>query len=892
MPQKTNLNVDPYYDNFDQEKNFYKMLFRPGYSIQARELTQLQTILQNQIEQFGKYAFKQGELVIPGEVGFNTKLNFAKLSSVSEIPVNQDGQVVYKKYDIRELRGERLRGLTSGVVGSVVDADIASETESDVVFVNYTNSGNSGNENTFRQGETLEVVDGVNTPLLVVGTDGSVLPTSIQVTNPDTSEVTSLESPAMGYASAVQVEEGIYFVNGYFVRNSEQLLVVDKYYDKPSAKIGFKISESIVTPEEDESLYDNAIGSNNYTAPGAHRLKISLDLIKYELSQTTDKNFIQLLSVRRGSVQSQIVKTDYNLLEQTLARRTFDESGDYVVDNFSLDIREYYQKNGNFGVYSKDDLGLVNGISETEAEDKLVASVGSGKAYVKGFEIVNKETKYVEINKARETLNREDIRLKTQGLPTYKITNTFGSIPLNSEGSELTAYPNIFICSTFNDGSIGLNNTENANDFKQTLSRRGLSLDENSGVKTIYINVDPAYANTFSTLNDTNFVSSIGTLWFVQTRTDAGEPSVANQVTSIAYSKVNRVEVNPSSGVTYLELTITATKNLLDQYFLEYDSGSPSGYREIFLSENDAKNPNATPFGTIVDYNETITPVIGTIKPSNFTFIESGSGFNSDTDVVLSKGRQEDGTFVYNSTFGLSYFDPQFFTKILLDERITVSGSFTPGQYVYGIESGAYGVVEGSSTGSFTTTKTLMIKSLFGNFKPGEAIRDEKNNTLRIARDNTISHFVVTNRGSNYVESSKLRIDGVEFDSSKVKLNISGGGAIISATVENRELVDTIYSKPPLVEVIQGQGGGTPNAAVVTPILVRNAVTTYTPQNAKSFFCRYGSGNTNVFTSDIEVNKERFAEVVSVTDFTFSGERGRKYIECNGFGGDATKFLQ
>ena len=78
----------------------------------------------------------------------------------------------------------------------------------------------------------------------------------------------------------------------------------------------------------------------------------------------------------------------------------------------------------------------------------------------------------------------------------------------------------------------------------------------------------------------------------------------------------------------------------------------------------------------------------------------------------------------------------------------------------------------------------------------------------------------------------------VEFDSSKVRLNISGGGAIISATVENRELVDTIYSKPPLVEVIQGQGGGTPNAAVVTPILVRNAVTTYTPQNAKSLFCR------------------------------------------------------
>ncbi|MEK9699557.1 MAG: hypothetical protein VW270_27515, partial [Candidatus Poseidoniales archaeon] len=259
---------------------------------------------------------------------------------------------------------------------------------------------------------------------------------------------------------------------------------------------------------------------------------------------------------------------------------------------------------------------------------------------------------------------------------------------------------------------------------------------------------------------------------------------------------------------------------------------------------------------------------------------------------VISKGRQENGDPVYNTTFGLSYFDPQFFTRILLDERITTVGSFTPGQYVYGLESGAYGVVEGSSTGTFTTTKTLMVKTLFGNFKSGEAIRDENNNSLRIAKDNTISHFIVNNRGSNYVAGSKLRIDGVEFDSSKIDLNITGSGSIRSAEVVNRELVDIEYSRPPIIEVIQGSGGGTPTGAVIIPVLVRNAVTTYTPQNVKSFFCQYGSGNANTFTSDIEVNKEKYAEVVSVTDFTFSGERGRKYIECNGFGGDTTKFLQ
>ena len=215
----------------------------------------------------------------------------------------------------------------------------------------------------------------------------------------------------------------------------------------------------------------------------------------------------------------------------------------------------------------------------------MLATIGPGKAYVKGFEIVNKETKYIPVNKARETLDREDIRLKTRGLPTYKITNTYGSVPLNAEGADLTAYPNIFVSSVFNDGSIGLNDTETDLDPKQTLSRRGQYFDTDTGIKTIYIDVDSAYANTYSTLTDANFQSEIGTLWFIQTRTDAGEPSVAASVTSIAYSKVQRLEVNSSSTKTYLELTLIGRKDYLDTYFLEYDTGSGSKYRELYLTK-------------------------------------------------------------------------------------------------------------------------------------------------------------------------------------------------------------------------------------------------------------------------------------------------------------------
>ena len=546
MPQKTNLNISPYYEDFDATKNFYKILFRPGYSIQGRELTQIQSILQNQVESFGKYAFKQGELVIPGEVGLNTKLDYVKLSSVSEVAVNDGNDIVYKKYDISQLVGQQVKGLTSGVIGTILTTKLATESSADTLFVNYLNSGNSNTETTFRQGETLEVVDGVNTPLLVVGTDGSVLPTSIQVTNPDTNEVTSLESPSMGYGSAVKVEEGIYFINGYFVRNDSGLLVIDEYYDKPSAKVGFTIVEDIVTPEEDASLYDNAIGSSNSTAPGAHRLKISLTLKEFALGAITDKNFIQLLTVSRGVVQKKVSPTDYNLLEQTLARRTFDESGDYVVNDFSVDIREYAQKNNNQGLYSVDEFGLYNGVSAGDASRKMVASIGPGKAYIKGYEIVNKETKYLDIQKARESLSSDNVVLKTKGLPTFSITNTFGSVPLNKEGSELTAYPDVFVYSTFNDGSVGLNGTEAATDHRQTLSKRADSsqiFDSNDAIKTITIDVQHP-STTLVSITDGTFESSIGSLYYIKSR--SGAEYDIGTLKSLSFATINKPPINAS----------------------------------------------------------------------------------------------------------------------------------------------------------------------------------------------------------------------------------------------------------------------------------------------------------------------------------------------------------
>ena len=74
MPQLTNLNVSPYFDDYDPANDYYRVLFKPGYPVQARELTGLQSMLQNQVEKFGQHFFKEGTKVIPGNTSYTCLL--------------------------------------------------------------------------------------------------------------------------------------------------------------------------------------------------------------------------------------------------------------------------------------------------------------------------------------------------------------------------------------------------------------------------------------------------------------------------------------------------------------------------------------------------------------------------------------------------------------------------------------------------------------------------------------------------------------------------------------------------------------------------------------------------------------------------------------------------
>ena len=77
-----NFNTSPYNDDFDETKGFYRILFRPGYAVQARELTQLQTILQNQITRFGGHIFRDGALVLNGRTS-TSPVNYLIVTSTT-----------------------------------------------------------------------------------------------------------------------------------------------------------------------------------------------------------------------------------------------------------------------------------------------------------------------------------------------------------------------------------------------------------------------------------------------------------------------------------------------------------------------------------------------------------------------------------------------------------------------------------------------------------------------------------------------------------------------------------------------------------------------------------------------------------------------------------------
>ena len=412
MPQTTNLNTPPYFEDFDPNDNFHKVLFRPGFPLQARELTTLQSTLQDQIEKFGSSIYKDGAMVIPGQIGYDLYYT-SVLIEEEYFGIQSDLLVDY-------IVGQTIIGNTSGVKARVVNVLSSEQSEKGktTLYVKYISAGSNNQSATFLDDE-----------IIITQNSFSIGNTVIQE-NTDFAKCVSLDANNVG--SAAKITPGVYFIKGFFVTVQEQEIILDQFGTTPSYRVGLQVLEEIVTPEDNAELTDPSQGYSNYAAPGAHRLKLNAVLIKKSLTDTTALDFIELLKLEEGRVQeivnsskAQIART----LEDTLARRTYDESGDYEVVPYTFSKDECLNdgtNNGIFEVRTETDFG------NTPSSDLFEVNVSPGKSYVRGYELETLTTTYVDIEKPRtfESVNNRAFDTDARSVE-FRCANTYSPIVTN-----------------------------------------------------------------------------------------------------------------------------------------------------------------------------------------------------------------------------------------------------------------------------------------------------------------------------------------------------------------------------------------------------------------------------------------------------------------------------
>ena len=444
-----NFDVSPYYDDFDPTKNYYRILYKPGYAVQARELTQSQTILQDQISKFGLGVFQDGSKVSGGNITVDTNIVTCKLTSGSNSVLSS-------------FIGMYAVGQTSGFVSQVTGVDTLN---------NYikTKALNTSNGKAFASGETINLytskIDALNSIVLAVSpqfsttalttntltrtSSGTYLSNNLAISSAgisvgDTISISSIQFTATVAAIVdalnvtlsvylpqdvsnisttvtnnisvnaleVNVDNGVWFTNGVFVENYASSIVPDPLNAYPSCVVGFEVDEIIVDSYSDPSLLDPAVGASNYQAPGADRYSIQLNLVfkpyisDQVVANLTTAKFIELARINAGNVENLSNVPIFSDVSTAIATAVSDISGDFIVNPYSL---------------------LIGSTSNTTS-NTVISSISAGKAYISGYPVEHIAQTPYTLQKARNTNV-----LLSQDIETYygdytKVQNLNGSI--------------------------------------------------------------------------------------------------------------------------------------------------------------------------------------------------------------------------------------------------------------------------------------------------------------------------------------------------------------------------------------------------------------------------------------------------------------------------------
>ncbi len=423
MPQETNLNVSPYFDDFDPNKNFYKVLFKPGQPVQARELTTLQSILQNQIETFGNHIFKEGSLVIPGGVSYTNNLVGVQINPIfNGTPV--DSYIDNLLYS--DIVGER-----SGSRGRVVKILKAGEEDNPFTILYCTFKSDA---TSFSSQENLLAEFAVSpgfSPLTQI--------------NSGQSFCTTITGVPTVIGSAFSVNRGVYFIRGYFVNVPSQEIILEWGSNTPSYSVGFQIFERNVTADDDSTLYDNARGFSNFAAPGADRFRILPLLTKRRITRNdtnsiTDKNYVEIFRVLGGELKKLNRNAQYDEIAKEFARRTYDESGNYYVKPFTIEVKECVNDlKGSDGIYFPGEI-TSQGLEVNKGLG--VYRISPGKAYVQGYEVESLGTQLLDFVKPRTTKELRNQYINFANGSSFTLNRVYGAPALEVDGSYVVSLRN------------------------------------------------------------------------------------------------------------------------------------------------------------------------------------------------------------------------------------------------------------------------------------------------------------------------------------------------------------------------------------------------------------------------------------------------------------------
>ena len=371
MSTNTDLNVDPYFDDFDPDKQYHRILFKPARAVQARELTQMQSILQNQIERFGSNIYKDGTIVTGVNITTRTDLFYVKL-------VDQENFTDPEAYKQTPDERYELVGASSGLRAEIVEASNGFQTRDPdlkTFYIRYKNSAQVNGEEVkqFIAGETLSIRNVLDQEVLSVNV------------------ATTLNGDHVGRSYGVSIDEGVIFQKGHFIYVEPQTVIVSKYTQTPTnSSVGFEINESLINSGIDQTLLDPASGYNNENAPGADRLQLKPTLVSY-LSNNAPDDFFALIRFDRGQAINIRDVTQFNSINETMARRTYDESGNYVARGMKVNVtkEEETDEQGN---------PVIN----------TYAVVGAGKAYSFGQEVNLLANRYLKLNPSTNTIVKQN----------------------------------------------------------------------------------------------------------------------------------------------------------------------------------------------------------------------------------------------------------------------------------------------------------------------------------------------------------------------------------------------------------------------------------------------------------------------------------------------------